>query len=70
MSPATASRARVPGDGGRSLGEGREILIASPGSPFDRLRGRVETVTDLGLLIVTVPGKGFLHLRPDEAIEG
>ena len=64
VSPATASRGNVPGDA--DLGEGREITIASPGSPFDRLRGRIETITELGLLLVTVPGKGFLHLRPDE----
>jgi hypothetical protein len=66
VSPATAPLAAVFADGGATLGEGREITIASPGSPFDRLRGRVETVNDLGHVLVSVPGKGFLQLFPNE----
>lgn len=66
MSPATALPANVRTDSETDLGEGREITIASPGSPFDRLRGRVETVTESGVVLVTVPGKGFLQLLPEE----
>ena len=66
MSPATAVPANVRNSDGTNLGEGREITIASPGSPFDRLRGRVETVTEEGVLLVTIPGKGFLQLLPEE----
>jgi hypothetical protein len=68
VSPATASTTNVTTDSGASLGEGREITIASPGSPFDRMRGRIETVTAFGLVFVTIPGKGFLQLRPDEVV--
>ena len=68
MSPATASTTGVTPDSGTALGEGREIIIASPGSPFDQLRGRIETVTELGMVFVSVPGKGFLQLRPDEVV--
>lgn len=64
VSPATASQSAEPADA--TLGEGREVTIASPGSPFDQLRGRIETVTESGYFFVSVPGKGFLQLHPAE----
>ncbi len=66
VSPATAKLTDVLTDGGATLGEGREITIASPGSPFDRMHGRVEDVTSHGLVLVSIPGKGFLQLLPNE----
>lgn len=66
VSPATAKVTDVFTDGGATLGEGREIVIASPGSPFDSLHGRVENVNSHGHVLVSVPGKGFLQLFPDE----
>lgn len=42
------------------------MTIASPGSPFDKLKGRIETVTESGYFFVSVPGKGYLQLHPDE----